>query len=144
MLLFTICIIIHVRPFIFLYAIPYAWYRRRAVCSFVFLKPRFCIKMHVTKYRYNELGPMVPWVSLYTKFTVHKLLFCLGLVWPNENAWSWSCQVPGTWSHLWFAGVRECPPWCSVVGAAVTVHQFLCILLWLPDIFLCRASCKNL
>ena len=29
-----------------------------------------------------------------------------------------------------FAGVRECPPWCSFVGATVTVwvHQFFCIL----------------
>ena len=31
-----------------------------------------------------------------------------------------------TWSHLWFAGVRECPPWCSFVGATVTVYQFFC------------------
>ena len=31
-------------------------------------------------------------------------------------------------SRLWFAGVRECPPWCSIVGATVTVHQFFCIL----------------
>ena len=30
--------------------------------------------------------------------------------------------------HLWFAWVRECPPWCSIVGATVTVHQFFCIL----------------
>ena len=37
-------------------------------------------------------------------------------------------SLRGTWSHLWFAGVRECPPWCSVVGALVTVHQFFCIL----------------
>ena len=36
--------------------------------------------------------------------------------------------LPGTWSHLSFAGVRECPPWCSIVGATVTVHQFFCIL----------------
>ena len=34
----------------------------------------------------------------------------------------------GTWFHLWSAGVRECPPWCSIVGATVTVHQFFCIL----------------
>ena len=26
------------------------------------------------------------------------------------------------------SGVRECPPWCSIVGATVTVHQFFCIL----------------
>ena len=36
--------------------------------------------------------------------------------------------LPGTWSHLWFAGVLECPPWCYIVGATVTVHQFFCIL----------------
>ena len=35
-------------------------------------------------------------------------------------------SVHGTWSHLWFAGVSECPPWCSFVGATVT--QFFCIL----------------
>ena len=27
-----------------------------------------------------------------------------------------------------FAGVRECPPWCSIVGATVIVHQFFCLL----------------
>ena len=26
--------------------------------------------------------------------------------------------------------VRECPLWCSIVGATVTVHQFFCILLF--------------
>ena len=36
--------------------------------------------------------------------------------------------LPGTWSHLWFAGVRECPPWCSIFGSTVIVHQFFCIL----------------
>ena len=35
---------------------------------------------------------------------------------------------PGTWSNLFFAGVRECPPWCSIARATVTVHQFFCIL----------------
>ena len=34
----------------------------------------------------------------------------------------------GTWSHLWFAGVRECPQWCSIGGATVTVHRIFCIL----------------
>ena len=46
--------------------------------------------------------------------------------------------LPGTWSHLWFAGVRECPPWCSIVGATLTVHQFFCILhilILLPNIW---------
>ena len=36
--------------------------------------------------------------------------------------------LPGTWSHPWFSGVRECPPWCSIVIATGTVHQFFCIL----------------
>ena len=29
---------------------------------------------------------------------------------------------------IWFARVRECPRWCSIVDAKVTVHQFFCIL----------------
>ena len=40
----------------------------------------------------------------------------------------WTDSRPGTWSNLSFAGVRECPPWCTIVGATVTVHQFFCIL----------------
>ena len=34
-----------------------------------------------------------------------------------------SSRVPGLTS-----GLRECPPWCSIVGATVTVHPFFCIL----------------
>ena len=34
----------------------------------------------------------------------------------------------GHLSHIWFAGAREYPPLCSIVGATVTVHQFFCIL----------------
>ena len=48
--------------------------------------------------------------------------------------------APGTWSHLWFAGVRECPPWCSIVGATVTVHQFFCILHFCHTCSLCRVE----
>ena len=43
-------------------------------------------------------------------------------------------------SHLWFAGVRECPPWCSIVGATVTVHQFFCILHFCHTCSLCRVE----
>ena len=49
--------------------------------------------------------------------------------------------LPGTWSHLWFAGVREWPPWCSIVGATVAVHQFFCIL-HCPDVILGTHWCK--
>ena len=48
--------------------------------------------------------------------------------------------LPGTWSHLWFAGVRECPPWCSIVGSTVTVHQFFCILHFCHTCSLCRVE----
>ena len=40
----------------------------------------------------------------------------------------WSNYVHKLIEHVCFAGVRECPPWCSIVGATVTVHQFFCIL----------------
>ena len=49
---------------------------------------------------------------------------------------SWQFILSGTWSHLCFAGVREGPPWCSIVGATVTVHQFFCIL----QLCCCRKS----
>ena len=42
--------------------------------------------------------------------------------------------------HLWFAGVRECPPWCSIVCATVTVHQFFCILHLCHTCSLCRVE----
>ena len=42
--------------------------------------------------------------------------------------------------HLWFAGIRECPPLCSIVGATVTVHQFFCILHFFHTCSLCRAE----
>ena len=37
-----------------------------------------------------------------------------------------SSRAPGLTSGL--QGSFECPPWCSIVGATVTVHQFFCIL----------------
>ena len=62
----------------FQFSIPYNMLRR-GDRPFVRAHPqhRFCIKMHVTKYGYNEFGPMVPWASLYTKFTVLQYLFML-------------------------------------------------------------------
>ena len=41
---------------------------------------------------------------------------------------------------FWFAGVRECPPWCSIVGATVTVHQFFCILDFCHICSFCRVE----
>ena len=42
-----------------------------------------------------------------------------------------------TWSQLCFTGVSECPPWCSIVGATVTLHQFFCILHFCHTCSLC-------
>ena len=52
---------------------------------------------------------------------------------PSRRCW----LLPRTWSHLCFAGVRECPPWCSIVGATVTVHQSFCILRFCHTCSLC-------
>ena len=41
---------------------------------------------------------------------------------------------------LWFAGVRECTPWCSIVGATVTVHQFFWFLHFCHPCSLCRVE----
>ena len=49
-----------------------------------------------------------------------------------------SSRAPGLTSG--FAGVRECPPWCSIVGATVTVHQFFCILHFCHTCSLCRVE----
>ena len=37
-----------------------------------------------------------------------------------------SSRASGLTSGL--LGFHECPPWCSIVDATVTVHQFFCIL----------------
>ena len=36
-----------------------------------------------------------------------------------------SSRAPGLFSGLLS---HECPPWCSIVGATVTVRHFFCIL----------------
>ena len=45
-----------------------------------------------------------------------------------------------SWTHLWFAGVLEWQPWCSIVGATVTVHQFFCILHDFDNLVLVQLS----
>ena len=78
-----------------------------------------------------NFGVLWLWHFLYRHIqcqaSIYTLLLCRGHSWlvglPSRR--HWHC----TWSHLWFAGVRECLPWCSIVGATVTVHQFFCILI---------------
>ena len=47
---------------------------------------------------------------------------------------------PGHLVSPLLAGVLECPPWCSIVGATVTVHQFFCILHFCHTCSLCRVE----
>ena len=49
-------------------------------------------------------------------------------------------DLPSDLDCICFAGVRECPPWCSIVGATVTVHQFFCILHFCLTCSLCRVE----
>ena len=53
---------------------------------------------------------------------------------------SYEGQSKITETHLWFAGARKCPPWCSIVGATVTVHQFFCILHFCLTYSRCRVK----
>ena len=43
---------------------------------------------------------------------------------PSRRCW----LLLGTWSHLWFQGVLECPPSYVIVCAKLMMHQFFCIL----------------
>ena len=90
------------------------------------------------------LFPVVLWlwhflycVSPHPASSIHIYTFVVadihgGFGLPSKRRW----LLPGTWSHLWFPGVREYRPWCSIVGASVTVHQFFCILHWYSKYFL--------
>ena len=66
-------------------------------------------------------------VHIQCQVSIYTYLLCRGHSWRVRLAMQEMLTPPGTWSHLWFAGVRECPPWCSIVGATVTMHQFCCI-----------------
>ena len=46
-------------------------------------------------------------------------------------------RAPGLASGL--QGSVKCPPWCSIVGATVTVHQFFCILHYIY-----QRSCRGI
>ena len=70
-----------------------------------------------------SVGPHPVLASIYT-FVVSRAFMAGAAIQAGDAD---SSRAP-TWSRLWFAGVRECPPWCSIVGATVTVHQFFCIL----------------
>ena len=81
-------------------------------------------------------------VHIQCQASIYTLSLCRGHPWRVRLAKQETLTPPGTWSHLWFAGVRECRPWCSIVGATctVTVHQFFCILHFCHTCSLCRVE----
>ena len=69
-----------------------------------------------------SVGPHPVLASIYT------LSLCRGhsrLVW---LAMQETLTLPGYLVSPLVCRVLECLPWCSIVGATVTVHQFFCIL----------------
>ena len=61
--------------------------------------------------------------------SVKRLLLCRVHSWRVPLAKQETLTPPGHLvSPLICKGFRECQPWCSTVGATVTVHQFFCIL----------------
>ena len=91
-------------------------------------------------FKFLEAGrPIRPFsLGLHTDFIVLPVVLILFPLYHHPIASF--LLLPGTGSHLWFAGVRECPPWCSIVGATVTVHQFFCILHFCHACSLCRVE----
>ena len=53
-------------------------------------------------------------------------LLCRGHSWWVRLAKQETLTPPGHLVSPLVYRVRECPPWCSIVGATVTVHQFFC------------------
>ena len=84
-----------------------------------------CIPLSLISKTWRRATSLLPtWIY----FCRSRVTFGYGFPFTTNVTISTSISSPGTWSHLWFAGVHECPPWCSIVGATVTVHQFFCIL----------------
>ena len=69
-------------------------------------------------------------VQIQCQASVYTLSLCRGHSWRVRLAKQDKLTPPGQLVSPLVSGVRECPPWCSIVGATVTVHQFFCILHW--------------
>ena len=63
----------------------------------------------------------------------YTISLCRGHSWRVRLAKQETLTPPGHLVSFLVSGVRERPPWCSIVGATVTVHQFFCILLKGPN-----------
>ena len=64
-------------------------------------------------------------VHIQCHASIYTISLCRRHSWQVRLAKQETLTPPGTWSHLWFAGVHECQPWCSIVGATVTSASVL-------------------
>ena len=110
----------------------YAWSRKSVYECFYMNKCIYCYQVISFNiecfFNLIYLVKYISWSYVVTLPETLNLFIHGGCGLPSTRRW----LLPGTWSHLWFSGVRECPPWCLIVGATVTVHQFFCILHCLP------------
>ena len=79
-----------------------------------------------------SVGPHpVSGLHIYTFVVSRAFMACAA----SQSGDADSSRAPGLTSVL--QGVRECSPWCSIVGATVTLHQFFYILHWNPSYIFC-------
>ena len=62
-------------------------------------------------------------VHIQCQAFIYTLSLCRGHWWRVRLAKQGTLTPPGHLVSPLFCRVRECPPWCSIVGATVTVHQ---------------------
>ena len=74
-------------------------------------------------------------VHIQCQASIYTLSLCRGHSWRVQLAKQEMLTPPGHRVSPLVYRVRECPPWCSIVGATVTVHQFFCILHFQPPSF---------
>ena len=79
-------------------------------------------------------------VHIQCQAYIYTLSLCRGHSWRVRLAKQETLTPPGHLVSPLVYGVRECPPWCSIVGATVTVHQFLSILHFCHSCSLCRVE----
>ena len=67
-------------------------------------------------------------VHIQCQTSIYTLSLCRGHSWRVRLAKQGTLTPPGHLVSPLVCMVHECTPWCSIVGATVTVHQFFCIL----------------
>ena len=67
-------------------------------------------------------------VHIQCQASIYTLSLCRGHSWRMRLAKQETPTPPGHLVSPLVCRVHECPPWCFIAGATVTVHQFFCIL----------------